>query len=699
MLIEETLQENPFIKRFEEFFKTNFKKEVEKLAAEYPEKKSLIIDFKELEKFDYELADELLENPDYLIEAAEFALQEIEIPNLHVETFEPKIRFYNLPKDREFDLKEINANLIGKLIVVEGIIRQITDVLPKLKIGCFQCRRCGKIYYVKQDSNKVKQPGLCECKHKDFQLVTEKSIFIDYQKIQIQEPLEKLRGNEQPTTLDVYVAEDLVNKVSAGDRVKFIGILRLQKPKEHKVVYGRILDVNFLEETEKEFAEIEITPEDEKKIKELAKDKRIYEKFVNSIAPAIYGHEIVKEAIVLQLFGGVKKLLPNNASIRGNIHIMLVGDPGIAKSMLLQAANRIAPKSIYVGGKTTSGVGLAAAAVRDDFGEGGWTLKAGALVLASGGLAMIDEFEKMDAEDRSAMHEAMEQGRISVAKAGIVATFKTDTSILAAANPKYGRFDQYESFIKQIDLPPSLVSRFDLFFPMRDVLDRVKDSEIANHILKTHKVGEMLMNKSEEEIEKLLKKSKNEELKNIIKPEIDIEMIKKYISYARQKVFPVLTNEAMKAIADFYLELRDLGRKEGTYAATHRQLEAIIRLSEASARVRLSNKVELQDVERAIKLIKKSLEEIAVDKETGQIDIDIITSGQSHSQVNTMKRVLQIISELYMELNSPVSMQKIIESCEKENIDIEKAKEAILNLKKKGDLYEPKHGFFKPIQL
>ena len=523
----------------------------------------------------------------------------------------------------------------------------------------------------------------------------ESSDFEDYQKIQVQEPLEMMKGSEIATSLDIYVSDDMVNKISPGDTTRITGILRLMPPKERKVVYGRDLEALHLEETAREFEEVEINPEEEVEIKKLAAREDVYELLVQSIAPHIYGHEIVKESIALQLFGGVKKVLPNDQHIRGNIHIILVGDPATAKSAILLATDSIAPKSIYVAGKTTSGAGISATAVKDEFGEGGWTLKAGALVLASGGMAMVDEFDKMEAEDRSAMHEALEQQRISVAKAGIVTTFKTETSVLAAANPKFSRFDPYLPFLQQVNLPPTLVSRFDLLFMIRDVLDRKKDEEIARHILKSHRAGEMIHQRKKLGIGKK-DKELDEELDKIT-PKISGDLLKKYISFARQNIFPVLSDADINEISDFYISLRDMGRKEGSYSATHRQLESIIRLSEASARVRLSNDVERQDVERAIRLTRASLEELATDPETGKIDIDIITSGQTHTMLSNMKKVLNFIREkVNVDKVDTVSIEEIISEGKTHGIEADRVRDILGQLQKSGDIYAPKHGFYKP---
>ena len=1160
--------DNPFVEKFESFFKNRLMHEIERLVGEYPQKRSLMVDFREIEHYDFELADEMLENPDVCMEAAREAVKRIDVPMLGPEAeFEPHIRIHNLPEERQPILRKISASHIGKLIAIEGLARLVTDVLPRLKYATWKCTRCEATYKVPQTKNQPKQPTFCsECKNRTFILEEETSDFEDYQKIQVQEPLELMKGSEQATSLDIYVTDDLVNRIKPGDRTKVTGIVRLMPPKEKKVIYGRYLEGIHVEETAKEFEEVEILPEEEVEIKKLAGRDDVYDLLIQSVAPHIYGHEIVKEAIAMQLFGGVKKNLPNDQHIRGNIHVLLVGDPGMAKcvsgdtkilledgtakrmdelvdgflakseniklddgvysaaegniplmdadgkiksgkivhafkrkpvemleistksgkkikvtsthpffipyhgkikavramylntkdfiaiprklelkkqrqriekwekgktnavhikspefingdvarfmgyfcgegysrksestieirftnvdneviddfahiskecfgvepqfqkrrgstevrvsgvelggllkinspgilrdssqksipekilrsplevkrqflkgyfegeghvrsdermievltkspelaeqlqqvllefriistkkivlnyaantvakkrrkysririggkfaktfareigfiterkkmalerfvnhgknfntnidvipaiseelkkarmslgisqfdmgvprstyqhfekgdrnpsreslqkiaiklieelengrtfegaaqesvlnihklafsdlfwdkiekidkipneewiydveaeqfhnfisngiishnSAILRATDSIAPKSIYVAGKTTSGAGISASAVKDEFGEGGWTLKAGALVLASGGMAMVDEFDKMETEDRSAMHEALEQQRISVAKAGIVATFKTETSVLAAANPKYSRFDPYRPFIEQIDLPASLISRFDLFFMIKDVLDRTKDAEIAGHILKSHKAGEMMLQREKKGIN--AKNKELEEIKELITPKISGDMLKKYISYARQQIFPILSDESMVEIQEFYISLRDQGRKEGAYAATHRQLEGLIRLSEASARVRLSDVVERRDVERSIRLVKTSLQDMVTDPETGKIDIDIITSGRTHTELTNIKNILRIIKEKAQEVDM-VPMEEIINEGKTIGIESDKVRDLVAKMQKSGDIYFPKYGFVKP---
>ncbi|MDO8647244.1 MAG: LAGLIDADG family homing endonuclease [Candidatus Diapherotrites archaeon] len=1575
--------ENPFVEKFEEFFKVqSIKKQVERLIGSYPEKKSLTIDFKELEQFDYQLADELLANPDNVLQGAQIAIQKVEVPALEIDAFSPHVRFFNLPKDSTVLIRDVSAKHLGKLMAIEGVVRQFNQVQPKLKMAIWKCRRCGNSYKMEQDGFSIKMPAMCECKHRDFELNEPESTFINHQKIGVQEPLEKLKGSEQANTLDVHALDDLVNKVTPGDKTIIVGILRLYPPQKDKhLIYGRYLEALSIQEKEREFEEMEVSKEEEEEIKKFSKKRNAFEVLRQSIAPSIYGHDTVKDAIVLQLFNGVKKTLPGEMKVRGNIHVLLVGDPGClvgdervalgngsierimdlgkehlqelqtqvltgeggkkrdwatcfhyykqqpvieiitesgksikgtlnhpllcvskenssvkrawkrldefkigdkvasvtkipctitaeiptgfktvlqennskakgklpekvskklagflgycigdgwaqkyrigfvvseeeidllpklleaseelfgikpslekkklkngrkvqmhyaiihskniaknlsflqekripklimrsgnkvaaefikwlfeadgcvfskgrgkraialkakniellrdvqmlllrfgihsritenalqirrgkdiikfsksigfasekkksrmkqlakdaesfgrfnsqrserivkiikhspedvfdievpkthrfiangiishntAKSQMLRAIGQIAPKSIYAAGKTTSGVGLCvapdtlilndngfkeikefvedsfdekkaieeiqgafsnqfnsknanclspslkmeekpiykiwrikapekmfkiktrsgkeikltpntslprikdgkvewiksslleagdfvatarklpqgkqkvycaeilsshqtiriqnnvskefseitnklikkknctleelaksiglkkerfyrwrmqkfyqgiplsvfwklgieagipknqlagkiktvfsrygkniniperldneklcylaglalgdgslyegkntaqlriwsadrqiletieeyveelfaikaekikdhnglegrrikyfeaiellkelglakkekialshstteqsnksikeilsglfdtdgyasnaragsshvgfttiskklaqttslallkfgilskirlrkragnkafskglliqskhdqycveirgknnlelfeqeigfklerkkkaleiiigkiskentnidtipeikkltgfsfnpsrkflkanvendkllnlsesdvfwdeikektefspdfefvydfsvrenhnfiangffvhntASAEKDEFGEGGWTLKAGALVLASGGMAMIDEFDKMNPEDRSSMHEALEQGTISIAKAGIVTTFRTDTSVLAAANPKYARFDAYMNSLEQVDLPPTLISRFDLLFLIKDNLDRKKDEDITDFILKRHQEGEKAIHekKFQVKMDEVKTESVNEE-------SVDPEFLKKYISYARQKIFPIMTDAAMNHIREFYLKLRDMGRQDKVYAATHRQLEALIRLSEASARVRLKDFVEEEDTERATRIFRASLDELAIDKETGKLDIDLITSGQASSKTSQIKKIVGIIREKTQDGRSQAAYDEVVKIAVSEGIDEDRAKELISDLKKKGELYEPTLGWLK----
>ena len=353
-----------------------------------------------------------------------------------------------------------------------------------------------------------------------------------------------------------------------------------------------------------------------------------------------------------------------------DIHILFVGDPGIGKSQMLKYVSKLAPRSIYTSGKGTTGAGLTAAAVRDELG--GWSLEAGALVLGDQGNVCVDELDKMRSEDRSALHEALEQQTVSIAKAGIMATLNSRCSVLAAANPKFGRFNRFKALAEQIDLPAPILSRFDLIFVIEDKPERKRDAEIAEHILKTHQVSS-------------------------IGYEIEPELLRKYIAYARKNINPELTDEANTVLKEFYVSTRNSNtEEEGPVPITARQLEAIIRLAEASAKLKLKDKVEREDAERAVKLQLACLRKIGVDPETGEIDIDKVEGRTPKSDRDKLQRVMAEI-ELLQEEYAGQAPRDVLITNMKEKFDVgeEKVDSIIKNLKHKGLIYEPTTGSYK----
>ncbi|MFH1787860.1 MAG: minichromosome maintenance protein MCM [Candidatus Altiarchaeota archaeon] len=651
--------------------------EIKKLGEFYPDKKSFFIDFMEVEAHDTELAEKLIEEPDEVLEMFEGIINEMDIPTV-IDNPYFHVRFTNLPKEKGYSVmvRDITSDYIGRFLSVEGIVNKISDVRPKVVKAMFVCNKCGEQNPELQTTRYLVEPFKCKnCGIKgNFRFISEMSDFIDTQKLEIQEPLEILKGGEQARRIEVWAEDDITDVVTAGDRVNITGTVRLNPPKLKGAVYFQFLDANHIEGLDQEFEDIVITEDEEKQIKKLAKDPKIYDKIISSIAPSIWGYREVKESIALQIFGGrAGKKLPDGTSVRPDIHLLLIGDPGVAKSRLLQYVDQIAPKSIYVTGKGTTGAGLTATAEKDEFAEGAWTLKAGALVLAGGGVACIDEFDKMSKEDRSAMHEALEQQTISVAKAGIIAKFKANTSVLAAANPKFSRFDTYKPISEQFDIPPTLMSRFDLIFPIRDIIDRETDRKIAEHMLKMHK--------TEGELQEL-------------KPEIETDLFRKYISYARRNIFPLLTEEAAEKLKEFYVSLRAMS-SGGTAAATPRQLEALVRLAEASAKIRLSNVVTISDAERAVNLTNFVLREIAYDAQTGEFDIDRIVTSYPKSTRDRIRNIDEVIRKLIEEsADGTTTREDILAQAAERGIDKNQADQIIQELKKKGDIYEPRHGKF-----
>ncbi|MEM2244267.1 MAG: minichromosome maintenance protein MCM [Archaeoglobaceae archaeon] len=677
-----------------EFFEKYYFEELNKLAfriRECGDKKSIHVNFTRdlLVYQEGRLGEELLENPDIVLEHAEQGLaRATNIYGVPLEGCKPRI--YSLPATRKILIRNLRSSHISKFVAIEGIVRKVTEVRPRIVIGVFRCLDCNAEIKVFQEESMLRYPHFCNCGGKKFVFLPEKSVSIDSQRVKVQEYPENLRGGEQPQSIDIILEGDLAGVINPGDRVVVNGIVRAkprgfqQRKLTHMDLY---LEGNSIEIVQQEYEEFEITEADKERILALARSDDIYEKIVKTIAPSIYGYEDIKLAIALQLFGGVPKKLPDGTEIRGDIHILLVGDPGVAKSQLLRFVHRIAPRSIYTTGKGTTTAGLTATAVRDEV-DGRWTLEAGALVLADKGIALVDEIDKMRKEDRSALHEALEQQTISVAKAGINAILKARCALLAAANPKYGRFDRFSPIAEQIELSPTLLSRFDLIFVLTDEPEIEKDKRLAEHILNIHQIGETL--------EKMKLVGEASRIANIV-PAIDPELFRKYIAYAKN-FFPILSEEAKKRIEEYYISLRSKAKENSPVPITARQLESVIRLAEASARVRLSEVVTAEDVDRVTKIMERSLAQIAVDPETGELDIDFAFSGTSKRQRDRIWTMKKIIEELEDLSENGAPEEEVVKRAESEGIDEAKAKEILSKLRINGEIFSPKFGFYRIVR-
>ncbi len=698
--------------RWEEFFtETGYLQQIKRVADAFPAEKSIYVKYSELDHFDSDFAAHLFKRPRTMFAAGERKLKEL-LP-ADSDGVEIVLRVTEMPKDRRVEIRDIRAKHLGKFIAVEGLVKRATEVRPKFTTAMFECLRCGRDIPVQQDENILREPLECV---KDgsmdqfgnsgcgrvsgstsFKLVPEFSVFIDSQKIDLQEKPEELQGGAQPQTLTGTAEDDLTGKLFPGNRVFINGILRSKQRdtnRQKTTLMDIFLEVNSIEQMDPELAEVEILPEDLEKIKELAADPGIYTKLVQSISPTIYGLHIEKESLALQLFGGVEKDMPDGTHIRGDIHILLVGDPGVAKSQLLRYIAKLTPRGIYASGKSSSSAGLTAAAVKDEFGEGRWTLEAGALVLADRGVACIDELDKMTDQDRSSMHEAMEQGTISVAKAGITATLRARSAILGAANPKLGRFQQSEGvgLADQINLPPTLLSRFDLIFTMSDKPDKEKDDLIADHIIKSHLVGER--KRCVETGEEYEHSKELDEMNKSMLPTIDPQLLRKYVYHART-VHPIMSEEAMRAIKEYYLSVRSgSGKDVKAVPITARQLEACIRLSEASARGRLSPEVTVDDASRAIKIFKEFMNRV-IGLGGGQFDIDIVATGIPRSQVEQMNRLREIIHDLEQENRHGAPIEDIKRKAVEANIPVDRVEALLKRGSREMGIYNPKEGFWK----
>ncbi len=674
--------------------------QVSAIADLYPDVRSIFVEFSEVEKFDPDIANYTLANPTASIRAAEEAMKRLMSHTLTNPFVHFRIK--GLPHDLRVEIRKLRAKHLGTYVSVEGLVRKATEVRPRVTVAEFECARCGHRTTVEQDGMLFHEP--LECSKDDggcgrgtgstkFKLLTDPSMFVDTQKIEIQEPPEGLRGGAQPERLVGYIEDDLSGKISPGDRVILNGILRSQQKggQVKSTLFEIHLDINSIEYEEHEYEEVLITAEDELKIREFAESPDSFDRVIASISPTIYGYEQEKEALALQLFGGVGKTMDDGTRIRGDIHIALIGDPGTAKSQILRYMAMLAPRGIYTSGKSSSAAGLTAAAVKDEFGEGRWTLEAGALVLADKGLACIDELDKMNDQDRSAIHESLEQGTISVAKAGITATLQSRCAVLGAANPKYGRFDENRNIAEQIDLPPALLSRFDAIFTMTDRPDSAQDKNVAAHILKAHRRGEVRMHEAPESITfvdtaEILRDSMG------LVPAMDRDFLRKYVAYSKRMI-PIMSDEAIKTLEGYYVTIRKLGEgEEASVPITARQLEALIRMSEASARSRLSPIVTTDDAQKAIKIVEYYLGKVA--SEGGKRDIDLIATGTSRSQREQIYVLRSLIQQMSDERRG-VNADDLIQRAQADNISEDRVRALLKRLSDAGEIYSPQPGYFK----
>jgi replicative DNA helicase Mcm len=1055
--------------------------------------RSLNVDFEHVLDHDYELAQLVIDEPMFALPACDAAFETLYRPEQRIDLH---VRFYNVTPAR-VEIRDLRSEHINQLVQIEGVVRRISEVKPEIVEAVFECQRCGQLLIVEQDSHIFQKPTVCTnpaCgRQGPFKLIENQSKFVDWQSVKVQERPERLRGGKMPRSVDCIIRDDIVDRAQAGNRVNIVGILKTQQETASrglKTTFHIYAEVNHVEMREKVVEEIEISKEDEEEIRRLAAEPFICEKIVSSIAPAIYGHEDVKEAIALQLFSGVFRVLSDGTRLRGDSNILLVGDPGTAKSQMLQYVARLAPRGVYTSGKGVSGVGLTAAVVRDEL-TGGWALEAGALVLADGGLCAIDELDKMSTDDRSAIHEALEQqsyhpetelllstgekvkigefvdglmenqepvkgidceilpvsgyelvsvkgaapvekvsrhkapdhfirirysngreitvtpehpvfiydeGRIrtipaeqvhahllvpgvakydisegnhldhtptmnkirfpqemtyklarllgymtgaghiyfnkknkisevvifsrdrqiiedaksilqeefgaysfihdrkseeipffklrcpclplyeffkinfpelvgfflrkrvphkilqcppsligeflksalvkcgigtttrdelwmpveggqilvrtrelaedfqdaflcmgiqtsihsqtfherklyalciqssptdfehealvqrdssglvtvldtpdstehvalhladpamnsmnerhpgiggegdphrevcvlrveqveeicnngfqwvydvtvanhmfaaaglllhntiSIAKAGVVATLNARTSVLAACNPKYGRFDRYKSITDQIDLPSTLLSRFDLVYIITDRPHEDTDRRIAEHIVNIHRRPD----------------------EAVVQP-IPLDLLEKYIMYAKNNVRPGLTKEAAQKLMNFYMQMRKGGESEDApVPITARQLEALIRLSEARARMHLAERVEKEDSEEVIRLFRECLVKVAIDMETGKMDIDTLMTGTRKSQRDKILILRDIIEDLDKgNQDNGAQQEDVFRIGQDKGLSESFIREWLAKFKHDGDIYEPRPGFLKMLR-
>jgi replicative DNA helicase Mcm len=668
---------------WKDFFEHKFSSEIRRFVRRYPTDKSLIIPVPlvvEFGKNGIKYADLLIKEPDESLREIYAAIQHYKLIKKNGEVLPVKIRFSNL--ERKTTVRDLRGPVhVGTFVSVEGSIRRTSSRKERLVEGVFRCTS-GHRTVKKQPYSMKEVPSECSmdgCRKKSIELVESASVFIDSQKALLQEYYELVNPGSQPESIEIELTADLIDSLYAGNRVVINGILRRFQTASSKTstTYKNYIEVNSIEITEKDYSEIVISEEDELTIRTLAADPNIFARLSSSIVPEVYGLEDVKEACMYSFFGGLITETSNGVNTRGSIHILLIGEPGIAKTDFMRKVMVFSPRSVYTSGKGSSGVGLVASLTKDEFNDGSHTLEAGAMALADKGVCIIDEINQIDTKDLSLLYEALESQQATIHKSNIHTTIPTRCGVIAAANPKHGWIDDFIPLKDQIELPGPFLQRFDLIYILKDEVNLEKDERIIRHII---------ANRSGSGHEKF-------------KPDVEPELFRKYVALAKQQ--PIKWSKpAEDEVVKYYLKIRGTRDKSGTKPVpiTPRQGNSIARIAEASARIRFSSKVELEDIHRARTVLDACLRKIAYDPETGMFDSGPMTAGTTKKQGNLIDDIFRVIKEISDPQTGWAKEILVIEGLrgKYDHVEIEKRIESLYQ-DKSGKLIRPRDGYLKVV--
>lgn len=693
-----TLEE---IESLVEYIDTYQRDEYDELLQGYPkDKRHFTVDWEQFWRFDTALAEDCITVPEDFREAFADAIQRYDRNPVDADLSDTTVRFGNVSK-HVLGVEEIREEHGGKLVTIDGQISKNTPVRPRVKEAAWFCEQCLN-YTTLPCENGIVEPDECQScgRQGPFNIDAQKSELVNHQLMRITQPPEDAAGGSTTGEhLDAHMeGDDLVAMVDAGNRAKVTGVLKMELGDTEYADFDWYLKVDSIRVEEDEYAEIDIESH-RAEIEGYASEsgRNPFELVAESVAPSIMGGDKVQVetpwgetydkywwirfgVALSTLFGGWRK--PNNDGTyqRGSSHALLIGDPSTGKSSIMSAIESLAPRSAFESGNNVSATGLTAGAIQDDFGDNQFSLEAGALVKAHRGVTCIDEIDKISKDALDRMHSALEKQRLEFNKGGIDATLKCETSLLASGNPENSRFNDVDTNQSQIDIVDSLLDRFDLVYVLKDRPDEERDRMKAKNVIKKRteagKVDVGIINQDDAETDV---------------PAVPEDVMRSWVALARREYKPVLTDEVEERLADYYAEIRSKGESsDDPVPATIRNLKGLLRLSEASARLRLSEEVELIDAEMAIATAKVSLEDIGYDPESGALDVDWASGRTSYTQSDRINKIRGIVETLETR-ETGADRSEVIETATNAGIDREKAEKEVENMTDDGRLYEPKY--------
>ncbi|WP_193308723.1 minichromosome maintenance protein MCM [Halorubrum halophilum] len=686
---------------FHNLYKTHYSTEIERLADTHSDTpKSLTLDLNTLTEFNEDLANDARTKPQAILEHAQEALitydtdHDTTLNNIYVRLTDP---------NTFTRISELRAEHNEKLVTIPGTVRSTSAVASYPTEAAFTCQRCGTVTYIVQPesltNDSLDTPHECQgCERRGpFKLDKNNSEYTDIQRLRIESTLSDPEI-ENPESIIAVAKHDLVNTVKPGDTVSVTGIVSLlgygnDRPTLDATINDKHIIIS--EITDLEHGSLTtITDDDKQEIVEHSEQPDIVQRIIDSIAPHVPGQETVKLAVALQLFGGITKTLDDDTTITGNIHIGLLTDPGIFTDEIIEYATQIAPKSTEVDGTDTTQVGLTTAAYKSSSGRKNWELDAGALVLADNGLAGITQTNQLLSDAQAALYSVMRNQEVKASKGTATQTLPAETSVLASIRPKYGQFDLYEPLNDQITIDRALFSRFDLLFTLRDTPNEARDNEQASEILDTNHAGEIsaqlahipISEHTEEDVTALLED---------ISPPLNADLLRKYITHAKHSCFPTMTEEAKNTLQEYYVTTRT--KHDDSQASTQitaQKLESLVRLAEASARMRLSDTITGSDAERVIELVQSTFyaqQQITDDSDTDSSD-DGVPQNPADEPKDMVKNIVRNVEESYQE-GAPID--EVLDHAVENELSPAKAEELLEKLRTLGEVYEPKQGHLR----